>query len=53
MDNETYATIGSLSREFFSKHSKDCTPGELRALLEIRDARKRLAKLDEFLAGLR
>jgi len=42
-----------LSRTFFEKHVADCSTGELRALIEIRDARKRLRKLDTFLAGLR
>lgn len=42
-----------LSREFFDKHLTKCSVGELRALAEIRDARKRLRKLDLFLAGLR
>jgi len=42
-----------LSREFFEKHVGNCTAGELRALGEIRDARRRLRKLDTFLAGLR
>lgn len=42
-----------LSREFFDKYVGECTPGELRALMEIRDARRRLAKVDAFLGSLR
>jgi hypothetical protein len=42
-----------LSREFFDKHLAKCSVGELRALAEIRNSRKRLARVDKFLAGLR
>lgn len=42
-----------LSREFFEKHVGECTAGELRALMEIKNARRRLGKLNQFLAGLR
>lgn len=43
----------ALSREFLEKHVRECTSGELRLLVEVNEARKRLAKLDAFLAGLR
>lgn len=42
-----------LSREFYDKRVGDCNPGELRALIEIRDSRRRLRKIDKFLAGFR
>lgn len=41
-----------LSREFFEKHVADCAVGELRALVEIRNSRERLKRVDNFLREL-
>lgn len=47
------AELASLARDFYEKKVGDCTAGELRALMEIMSARKRLAKVDAFIASLK
>lgn len=43
----------ALSREFLEKHASKCTTGELRLLMELNEARKRLRRVDKFIGSLR